>query len=178
MFGSTRNDFGFSTMGRRIDRERSKACATRFSRAFRRTRSTHRTDCDSTHRSRLLRGGRSDDPVMRSLLLVPFVLVAACSSSSSASSTGSGCATSTDCSGGLCVVSADFVGGYCTKGCTLNDPSSCPQGSVCIDDASGVPADAGITAVCYQSCSTSADCGRAGYACLEKANHLVCRNGN
>ena len=119
-----------------------------------------------------------DSSTMRTpSLFAAFALLCACSSSSSAPSTGSGCASSADCGGGLCVVSQDFVGGYCTKGCSLADPSSCPAGSVCIDDASGVPADAGISAVCYQSCRTSADCTRPGYACLEKANHMVCRNG-
>lgn len=96
---------------------------------------------------------------------------------SSATSVGGGCGSSGDCAGGLCLTSADFPSGYCSQACTPATPSSCPSGSVCIDDASGAPADAGITGVCYQSCTTTADCGRTGYACLEKSSHLVCRNG-
>jgi len=59
----------------------------------------------------------------------------------------------------------------------VTDPSGCPSGSACIDDVSGVPADAGIKAICYQTCVSDGDCGRLGYKCLEKANHRVCRNG-
>ena len=118
---------------------------------------------------------------MKTLLLFALLgtLTAACSSSSSSSgtTTGGACTGNASCNGGVCVVSPDFPSGYCTQGCQLTNPSSCPNGSVCIDDSSGVPADAGITAVCYQSCTLSAGCTRAGYACLEKASHLVCRNG-
>lgn len=88
--------------------------------------------------------------------------------------TGGGCQTSAQCSGGICDVSSDFPGGYCTEACSMTDPASCPIGSVCINDASGAPP--GVSAVCYQSCHTNADCLRPGYACLEKANYLVCRN--
>ena len=116
--------------------------------------------------------------------VAPFVLglgLIACSSSSSSSSgtaTGGGCTTSATCSGGICVTSPDFPSGYCTQGCQLANAASCPSGSVCIDDASGAPPDAGVTAICYQSCQQTSDCGgRAGYACLEKSSHMVCRNG-
>lgn len=115
------------------------------------------------------------------LLFLGLALVAGgCSSSGSGGSapSGSGCATTADCTGGVCATSQDFPGGYCTQGCSLTDPNSCPAGSVCIDDASGVAPDSGITAVCYQACNSNADCTRSGYQCLEKANHLVCRNGN
>jgi hypothetical protein len=109
------------------------------------------------------------------------ILVSACGSSSSSSSgatNGGSCTTNAACAGGICVTTKDFPSGYCTQGCQLANPTSCPSGSVCIDDASGVPADAGISAICYQSCQTTADCGgRTGYACLEKSSHLVCRNG-
>ncbi len=108
-----------------------------------------------------------------------LLLVVACSSggsTTSATSVGAGCASGGTCAGGLCAQSQDFPGGYCTQACSLSDPTSCPAGSVCIDDASGVPQDAGVTAICYQTCQTNADC-RSGYACLEKANHMVCRNG-
>lgn len=91
--------------------------------------------------------------------------------------TGGSCGAASACSGGVCATSGDFPAGYCTQGCTLGDPSTCQAGSVCIDDASGAPADAGIKALCYQSCATDADCTRAGYKCLEKASHKVCRNG-
>src|SRR5512142_267203 len=101
-----------------------------------------------------------------------------CSSDSSGGTpTGSSCRTSADCAGGICAISQDFPSGYCTKGCDLTNASSCPAGSVCIDDSSGVPADAGVKAICYATCQTAADCARTGFACLEKANHLVCRNG-
>lgn len=94
-----------------------------------------------------------------------------------ATPTGGSCGTASSCSGGICATSGDFPSGYCTQGCNLGDPSTCPSGSVCIDDASGAPADAGVKALCYQSCAGNADCTRAGYKCLEKANHMVCRNG-
>ncbi len=120
--------------------------------------------------------------VLSSLFLFLGLALVACSSGGSggtgAGSPGSGCSSSSSCNGGVCAQSQDFPGGYCTQGCTLNDPNSCPAGSVCIDDASGVPPGSGITAVCYQSCNSDADCTRAGYKCLEKANHMVCRNGN
>lgn len=107
--------------------------------------------------------------------------IAACSGTSApASSTtanGGGCSSDTSCSGGICVESQDFPGGYCTTACKLSDPSTCPSGSVCIDDVSGVPVDAGASAICYESCQTDTDCKRSGYRCLEKANHMVCRNG-
>lgn len=80
-------------------------------------------------------------------------------------------------SGGLCLQSTDFPSGSCSQGCNPSNASSCPQGSVCIDDASGAPADAGVSAVCYQSCTTAADCGRTGYSCPEKSSQLVCRKG-
>jgi hypothetical protein len=115
------------------------------------------------------------------LVSVAFLLFVACSgaSSSSPSSTANGasCSSAATCSGGLCAQSQDFPSGYCTEACTLSDPASCPTGSVCIDDASGVPADAGVSSICYQACGSDADCTRPGYKCLEKANHLVCRNG-
>lgn len=118
----------------------------------------------------------------RSVLLSALVCLqlAACgsgaSSSSGTSSVGGSCSSGPTCTGGLCASSQDFPGGYCTQGCSLSDPSSCPTGSVCIDDASGVPQDAGVSSICYQTCQSSSDC-RSGYACLEKANHMVCRNG-
>lgn len=118
------------------------------------------------------------------LVLFTLACLAACSgassssvsSSSGATPTGGGCASADTCSGGICAQSADFPSGYCTQGCSPSDPSSCPAGSVCIDDASGAPPEAGVKSLCYQSCQTAADCTRAGYSCLEKANHLVCRN--
>ena len=115
-------------------------------------------------------------------LSLTFALVACGSSGSGgaggAGQPGSGCATSANCAGGVCAQSQDFPGGYCTLGCSINDPNSCPPGSVCINDASGVPPNSGISSICYQTCNSNADCTRAGYQCLEKANHLVCRNGN
>ena len=116
-------------------------------------------------------------------VLAPFILcvhMVACGSSSTSSNTtptGGPCTSNAACAGGVCATSQDFPSGYCTIGCQLADPSGCPSGSVCIDDASGVPVDSGISAVCYQTCQNNSDCARAGYACLEKANHLVCRNG-
>ena len=103
--------------------------------------------------------------------------VASCGGSGGETPAGGACASGAECAGGLCAISADFPSGYCTQGCQLDNAASCPAGSVCIDDASGASPDAGVSAMCYQSCATSADCGRAGFACLEKANHLVCRNG-
>jgi hypothetical protein len=118
--------------------------------------------------------------MFRSLIL--FCVFAAfevsCGSSDGGGAPAGGtCSANSACSGGICAVSQDFPSGYCTQGCQLSNPSSCPSGSVCIDDVSGVPADAGVTAICYQGCQTTADCGRPGFACLEKANRLVCRNG-
>jgi hypothetical protein len=114
-------------------------------------------------------------------LFLGFSLVACGSSGSGGMGTaqpGGGCASGGDCASGLCAKSQDFPGGYCTQGCSLTDPNSCPAGSVCIDDASGVPPNSGISAVCYQTCNSNTDCTRAGYQCLEKSNHMVCRNGN
>ena len=115
--------------------------------------------------------------MIKALVTVALVLVACSSSSSSNVPNGGACGDAAACSGGLCAQSQDFPSGYCTQGCTLGDPTSCPAGSVCIDDASGVPASAGVSAICYQSCQSDADCTRPGYKCLEKANNLVCRNG-
>lgn len=86
---------------------------------------------------------------------------------------GGSCTQSSECAGQVCLISPDFPSGYCTQACTLGAPSSCPSSSVCIDDASGTPADAGIKSVCYQSCKVSTDCG-SGYACREKAGQQVC----
>jgi hypothetical protein len=116
-------------------------------------------------------------PVTVRIALLCASLLALGTACSSATAVGGGCATSGDCASGLCLQSSDFPSGYCSQGCTPGNAASCPTGSVCIDDASGAPADAGISAVCYQSCTTTADCGRTGYACLEKSGLLVCRNG-
>lgn len=120
--------------------------------------------------------------VLSSLVLFLGLAAVACGSSGSGigapAPNGGGCVVSADCASGVCAKSQDFPGGYCTQGCSVTDPNSCPLGSVCIDDASGVPPNSGITAVCYQACNSNADCMRAGYQCLEKANHMVCRNGN
>lgn len=117
--------------------------------------------------------------IVSALALVGLLVLAACSdsTSSSAGTTGSTCTNSANCGGGLCAKSNDFPNGYCTQGCTLGDPTTCPSGSVCIDDASGVPADAGVKAVCYQACQTDTNCTIPGFKCLEKASKLVCRNG-
>jgi hypothetical protein len=116
---------------------------------------------------------------LTALALIGAALVAACSDSTSTGggATGSTCTSGTSCGGGVCAKSNDFPNGYCTQGCKLGDPSTCPSGSVCIDDASGVPADAGVTAVCYQACQTDANCTLPGFKCLEKASKMVCRNG-
>jgi hypothetical protein len=114
------------------------------------------------------------------LLLLSLSYGYACgggSAGAGSTTNGGGCSVSASCTGGVCATSADFPGGYCTSGCSLADATSCPTGSVCIDDASGTPADAGLTAICYQSCASNADCTRAGYKCLEKSGHMVCRNG-
>ena len=117
-------------------------------------------------------------PLLGTFVLSTCFLIQCGSSESNVTSTGDHCTSGTSCASGICAVSSDFPSGYCTQGCRLADSSSCPAGSACIDDVSGVPADAGIKAICYQTCMTDADCGRLGYRCLEKANHLVCRNGN
>lgn len=121
--------------------------------------------------------------VLSSLFLFLGLGLVACGGSGSGyaggpAPTGGSCTTNAGCTGGVCAQSQDFPGGYCTQGCSLTDPSSCPAGSVCINDASGVPANSGITSVCYQTCTSNAGCLRPGYQCLEKANHMVCRNGN
>lgn len=107
------------------------------------------------------------------MLIVAALSLSGCGSGTPA---GGNCTGGTACAGGVCLQSGDFPNGYCTQGCQLSNPSSCPSGSVCIDDSSGTAPDAGITSVCYQSCTSNGDC-RAGYACLEKAGHLVCRQG-
>lgn len=117
--------------------------------------------------------------LLSALALVGAALFAACSDSTAngGGTTGSTCTSGASCAGGVCAKSQDFPNGYCTQGCKLTDPSTCPAGSVCIDDASGVPADAGITAVCYQACQSDANCTLPGFKCLEKASKMVCRNG-
>ena len=96
----------------------------------------------------------------------------ACSGGTAA---GGSCDKSSDCAGDVCMKSADFPAGYCTQACNLNDPSTWPSGSVCIDDASGTPAGSGIKSVCYQACNKIGDdCGN-GYTCREKAGKLVCK---
>jgi hypothetical protein len=120
--------------------------------------------------------------LIAALLLVAATIVACSGESSSTSGTGAtptggSCGQGASCSGGICATSQDFPSGYCTQGCDLGNPSSCTSGTVCIDDASGAPADAGIKALCYQSCTSDTDCTRTGYKCLEKASHKVCRNG-
>lgn len=109
---------------------------------------------------------------LRAFYLLVALGLGACAPGNAA---GGECSASGACSGGVCLQSQDFPGGYCTRACQVNDPSSCPSGSVCIDDPSGAPADAGVNAVCYQTCTTNSDCTRSGYACLEKAGHMVCR---
>ena len=103
--------------------------------------------------------------------VVASLSIAACSSSAPA---GGACTKGGECAGNVCMISPDFPSGYCTQACTLGDPSTCPAGSVCIDDASGTPAGSGIKSVCYQACKVNTDCG-AGYACKEKAGQLVCK---
>ena len=103
--------------------------------------------------------------------LVASLSIVACSGATAA---GGSCTKSGDCAGNVCMLSADFPSGYCTQACTLGVASTCPSGSVCVDDASGAPAGSGIKSVCYQSCKVNADCGN-GYACKEKAGQLVCK---
>jgi hypothetical protein len=104
-------------------------------------------------------------------LVLPLSIAVACSSSTA---NGGSCTKSSECAGDVCMVSADFPAGYCTQACSLTDPSTCPSGSVCIDDASGTPAGSGIKSVCYQSCTTNTDCTN-GYSCKEKAGKMVCK---
>lgn len=104
-----------------------------------------------------------------------FALLAALTSfTACAPPAGSACTRGADCPGSVCLISPDFPSGYCTQACTLGMASTCPSGSVCIDDASGTPADAGIKSVCYQACKAASDCSE-GYRCSEKAGQLVCR---
>ncbi len=108
-------------------------------------------------------------------LLTIATAVAACGSpASEVGASGASCTEAKDCSGSVCLTSKDFPGGYCSQGCKKGDPSSCPSGSVCIDDASGAPK--GVEAVCYKTCDRDADCGRTGYGCREKADKKVCRD--
>lgn len=119
-------------------------------------------------------------PSYFALVVAVAVTAVACSSSDSSAGTpvGGTCSSSATCgSGGVCATSQDFPNGYCTRGCQLSNAASCPSGSVCIDDASGVPADAGVSAICYQSCTSDADCQQQGFKCLEKASKKVCRHG-
>jgi hypothetical protein len=115
--------------------------------------------------------------VLARLLILTALVLVGVSGCGGGTPAGSGCTGSSTCGGGVCLQSQDFPGGYCSQGCQVSNPSSCPGGSVCIDDPSGAPADAGVTAVCYQSCTSNSDCTRAGFSCLEKAGHMVCRHG-
>jgi hypothetical protein len=83
-------------------------------------------------------------------------LFGACDTTTSSSNGGinAACKADTDCqtSQGL-FCSVGDPGGQCLKLCQkLTD---CPAGSVCTDENK-----------CYKSCAGSADCTRAGYACV------------
>ena len=92
------------------------------------------------------------------LLLGGAVASAACGNSADGAGGGThvigdACATSADCESGL-FCSTDDPGGQCLKGCQTE--ADCPAGSVCTDEMK-----------CYRSCTSAADCTRAGYACVE-----------
>jgi hypothetical protein len=73
---------------------------------------------------------------------------------------GDPCTTADDCGGGLCINRGDETpGGYCSRQCVLNDPESCPSGSICVREGAG-----GNINACFLRCNDVGDC-RRGYSC-------------
>lgn len=81
-------------------------------------------------------------------------------------SVGSLCTVDDDCQGTgmICRTheSTTWRGGYCSAGCATG--LSCPQGSHCSVMASKDGAQGGL---CYQDCTSDADCGRTGFRCWD-----------
>lgn len=89
---------------------------------------------------------------VRALLL--SLAVAACGPT-----VGDPCTTANDCLNRQCINGGGVPGGYCSATCTLDNPNSCPTGSLCIRDGLGRDAHG-----CYKICNSSRDC-RANYKC-------------
>jgi hypothetical protein len=103
---------------------------------------------------------------MRSLLL-GFILIAACGSSSKIGGT---CSSNGDCQSGLMCNTA-IAGGYCTKSCTtVASTTECPADSIC-DSLSG-----GAGNGCEQICTKQSDC-RDGLECdgVSGSNVKACK---
>ena len=104
----------------------------------------------------------SQNAMMRSLALLPFLLLAlGCSGSVGPNGDvvgGPRTATSGCAGGSRCLVEGDFPGGSCTIDC--DGPSMCPGGSACVEENEGT---------CLDRCSSDGDC-RAGYRCVSKRN--------
>jgi hypothetical protein len=88
------------------------------------------------------------------LVLWAAVGVAACGPT-----IGDPCTVPGQCNEAVCLNREGTPGGYCTQQCQLDNPKSCPAGSVCVRNAIG-PAVSG----CMRTCATAEDC-REGYAC-------------
>jgi len=83
---------------------------------------------------------------------------------------GDPCTSASDCAGQLCLNRVELPGGYCSKGCVVNEPDSCPAGSVCYQHGAqnNVPS-------CFRTCAKNEDC-RNNYTCqvLDGAESPVC----
>lgn len=91
----------------------------------------------------------------------------------SASKIGQGCMDGASCGDGeQCITpSNSHPGGYCTATC---NPEACPTGATC---HAINPASPEETSFCYADCTQDADC-RAGYACLDKPEGMICLPGD
>ncbi len=82
---------------------------------------------------------------------------------------GDPCTVPKDCGGGtsICINRDETPGGYCSTQCVLNDPDSCPNGSVCVREGAG-----GDFNACFLRCNDPGDC-RSGYACRTHRDSTV-----
>ncbi|WP_437734201.1 DUF4215 domain-containing protein [Sorangium sp. So ce1335] len=85
---------------------------------------------------------------------------------------GEPCTSNDECLGGVCLTEQKFgwAGGYCSSLCHP-DILPCEAGAVC--------ADHGDYSICLRSCEETADCGRAGHACIDRTGEgaLTCVGG-
>src|SRR5438132_12179670 len=81
-----------------------------------------------------------------------FAVITACGPT-----VGDPCTTAQDCLGRTCLNGGSMPGGYCTLSCLLEDPNSCPAGTLCIRD--GIAKDVNG---CFRVCAATRDC-RPGY---------------
>jgi hypothetical protein len=103
---------------------------------------------------------------MRAWQLVAAVAAAAVGVGCGAT-VGDACTVPADCGDRLCIQRDYTPGGYCSMQCVLSDRSTCPAGSVCIDEGAG-----GNINACFRECDSDGDC-RAGYVCRAIRNNPI-----